>query len=247
MHTNATDESGSTAPTTPATAPVDCYTHDYEMVLDRALAAAGENSKYFARTRVEWLQIKLKTLRLSRPGSILDFGCGTGGAIPFLAEMLSPERLLGVDGSAEAIRRARLKCRKNGVEFAQRHQYQGHSEFDLAFCNGVFHHIDPGQRQGALSYVYESLRPGGILAFWENNPWNPGTRYIMRRCEFDRDAQLLSIGKAKRLLGLANFEILDCSTCFYFPRWLKRLRVLEPALSRLPLGGQYLVLARRDG
>jgi hypothetical protein len=25
----------------------------------------------------------------------------------------------------------------------------------------------------AVDYVYRSLRPGGLFAFWENNPWNP--------------------------------------------------------------------------
>jgi hypothetical protein len=25
------------------------------------------------------------------------------------------------------------------------------------------------------------MRPGGVVALWENNPWNPATRYVMGR------------------------------------------------------------------
>ena len=38
----------------------------------------------------------------------------------------------------------------------------------------------------------DALRPGGLFAFWENNPWNPGTRLVMSRIPFDRDAITLS-------------------------------------------------------
>ena len=41
-------------------------------------------------------------------------------------------------------------------------------------------------------FVRQGLRPGGVFALWENNPWNPGTRLVMRRIPFDRNAVLLS-------------------------------------------------------
>src|SRR5262245_46421534 len=52
-----------------------------------------------------------------------------------------------------------------------------------------------------VDIVFRAVRPGGLFAFWENNPWNPGTRYIMAQCEFDRDAMMLSTGQAERLLS----------------------------------------------
>ena len=79
---------------------------------------------------------------------------------------------------------------------------------DLAYSNGVFHHIPVGERAGAVTFVRRALRPGGLFALWENNPWNPGTRYVMSRIPFDRDAITLSMLEASRLLRAGGFEVL---------------------------------------
>ena len=162
-------------------------------------------------------------------------------------EILHPSRILGVDISPESLLQARTEHGGEGIEFASLQHSPPHSEFQLAFCNGVFHHIEPAQRPAALRYIYDSIVPGGIFAFWENNPWNPATRYIMGRCEFDREAVPISAPEARKLLCRSGFEVFHTSSQFYFPRWLKWLRGLEPALSRLSLGAQYMVLGRKPG
>jgi SAM-dependent methyltransferase len=222
----------------------DRYAGDYDGALNKALSPSGETREYYARMRVLWLKDKLQAIDVA-PVSVLDYGCGTGGSVLFLKEILRPARIVGVDVSVESIRQARQQHADPGVEFVVSEHLAGGSEFHLAFCNGVFHHIAPAQRPAALRYIYDSLIPGGLFAFWENNPWNPATRYIMRQCEFDRDAMPISLPKAKALLRNAGFEGLETSSCFYFPRWLKWLRPLEPALSSLPLGGQYVMLGRK--
>ena len=50
--------------------------------------------------------------------------------------------------------------------------------------------------RNALRCIRRLLRPNGIFALWENNPWNPGTRLVMRRIPFDRDASLLTPASA---------------------------------------------------
>jgi SAM-dependent methyltransferase len=128
------------------------------------------------------------------------------------------------------------------VSFAD---YRPDARRDLGFCNGVFHHIAPAERQDAMRLIYDSLRPGGIFSFWENNPWNPGTRYVMSRIPFDRDAIPLSALEARRLLRSVGFQILRMDFLFIFPRFLSRLRAVEPAMARVPLGAQYQILCRR--
>jgi len=113
------------------------------------------------------------------------------------------------------------------------------------FSNGTFHHIPPAERPGALAFIHRNLKPGGLFALWENNPWNPGTRWIMSRIEFDRDAITLSPPYARAMLRGNGFDVLESTSCFFFPAALKALRGLEPALKGIPLGAQYLVLARR--
>ena len=84
-----------------------------------------------------------------------------------------------------------------------------------------------------------------MFALWENNPWNPGTRYIMSRVPFDRDAIVITPFEARRLLRDAGFEIISTDYLFVFPHLLRALRPLERLLTPFPLGGQYLVLARK--
>ena len=115
-------------------------------------------------------------------------------------------------------------------------------QFDVAYCNGVFHHVEPGERLDALAYIHRSLAEG-VFGFWENNPWNPGTRLVMRRIPFDRDAKLISPPRAQ-LLTSAGFDVLETDFLFLFPRLLSALRPLEARLARLPAGAQYMVLAR---
>ena len=94
-------------------------------------------------------------------------------------------------GSVTVLDLAKLSA-EDRARFLLFDHYQPKEEIDLAFCNGVFHHIPPEQRARAIAYVYRCLRPGGLFALWENNPWNPGTRLVMSRIPFDRDALPLS-------------------------------------------------------
>src|SRR5205823_10980749 len=98
---------------------------------------------------------------------------------------------------------------------------------DLVYTNGVFHHIPVAERPDAVGYVHGALLPGGLFALWENNPWNPGARYVMSRIPFDRDAIMLSARQARDLLRRAGFEVLRTDFLFIFPRPLRALRFLE--------------------
>ncbi len=116
---------------------------------------------------------------------------------------------------------------------------------DFVFCNGVFHHIEPEQRSQAIDYVHASLRSGGLFAFWENNPWNPIVNYSMKHGEVDRNAVPIVPPEARRLLTAGRFRLLRTDYLFFFPSYVPGLRSLEKYLFRLPIGGQYLVLAQK--
>ncbi len=116
----------------------------------------------------------------------------------------------------------------------------------MVYCNGVFHHIPPAQRAQTVNYIWHSLRPGGLFALWENNPWNPGTRYVMSKIPFDHDAITLVPPEARDLLRQGGFEIIRTDFLFLFPKPLKSLRWIEPWLRAMPLGGQYQVLCRKS-
>jgi len=222
----------------------DGYADDYDAALAEGISVSGEDKDYFVRGRVEWLRGCLANQETA-PARIMDYGCGTGSSAPHLLEALRAESIVGTDQSPKSLEIARKTFRSEHFRFVAIDDCPPDASFDLAFCNGVFHHIAPGLRDEAVAYIFRSLRPGGIFAFWENNPWNPGTRLVMRRIPFDRDAATLSAPAAKRLLRKGGFEILRTDFLFIFPRTLRRLRWIEPRCSSLPIGAQYQVLCRK--
>ena len=224
----------------------DAYAENYDQALQRGLKVSGEGKEFFAEGRIRWLAVRLSALGYPA-GGIMDFGCGTGTSTPWLMGLPGATKLIGLDVSARSIEVARRVNSDPRARFELLSQHRPVGDLTLAFCNGVFHHIPEPERPGALRYVYDSLRPGGIFAWFENNPWNPGTRWIMSRIPFDREAVTLSPPDARRRMRAAGFSILHTDFLFFFPRPLAWLRGLELALRGIPLGAQYLVLARKPG
>jgi SAM-dependent methyltransferase len=222
----------------------DRHVEAYDETLSRALSASGEGREYFAEGRVAWLAQTLLTLGY-KPGAVLDYGCGDGATTPLLLKALGAQSAVGVDVSGKSLELAREHYGSTQVRYAEISETPGDGSMDLAYCNGVFHHIPLVERPDAVARVNSELRAGGLFAFWENNPWNPGTRYVMDHCDFDRDAMTLTPREARALLRAGGFEILRADFRFVFPRALRALRPLEDLLYRLPLGAQYQLLCRK--
>lgn len=222
----------------------DSFAKDYDAVLNEGLAVSGEHKEYFAAGRLRWVRHRLAALDL-KAGKVLDYGCGTGASTPLLLSICEADEVAGVEVSSRSIEVARKYHDDSRLTFRLVEDYSPRAEFDLAYCNGVFHHIPPADRPAALDYIFRSLRPGAVFAFFENNPWNPGTRLIMSRIPFDRDAIKVSPFAARKLLRAGGFEVVATDYLFFFPRVLAWLRNWEPWLRAVPLGAQYLVLARK--
>lgn len=223
----------------------DEYADHYGDALGRGLRLSGESSDYFALKRVQWLNHAIAVLGL-KVSSVLDYGCGTGATTRLLKETLHAASATGVDVSSRLLDVARTEHSLPGLSFLHTQELQPGGQFDVVYTNGVFHHIDPGARPSAMDYAARCLRPGGLLAFWENNPWNPGARWVMSRISFDRDAVMLSSRQARELVRSAGLRVGRVDYLFVFPRVLRFMRPLEPHLSGWPLGAQYMVLAHRD-
>ena len=226
------------------TTPFDRYAENYDAALAKGISVSGEDKAFFARGRIQFLKALLEPMGF-QPRNLMDYGCGTGSATPYLRDTFDIQTLIGVDVSLPSLRIAEQRYRFEGSRFVPVQDYRPQQTLDLAFCNGVLHHIPPAERLECVRYIFDALRPGGLFALWENNPWNPGTRYVMSRCPFDDDAITLTPPEAKRLVAETGFEVLRTDFLFIFPRFLAPLRGLEPKVSRLPLGAQYQVLCRK--
>ena len=216
----------------------------YDAMLERGLRLSGESKTFFTEGRLTRLRELLPGPDVAR--QILDFGCGTGDTSGPLLERFGAVRVVGLDTSTGAVEHARRHHVGDAREFHHVDAFVARDTFDLCYTNGTFHHIEPGERVAVLGRLRAMLRPGGLLAVFENNPWNPGTRLVMRRVPFDRGARMVTTRRMRRLLVEAHFEIVTPTLyLFVFPAPLGALRGTERFLERLPLGGQYLVLGRR--
>jgi SAM-dependent methyltransferase len=222
----------------------DAYAERYEEALNRGISVSGESKEYFARGRVAWLAERLKQAGAGA-GRVLDFGCGTGTATPFLLELFGATSVVGVDLSEASVAQAAKEHADPRARFQALRDFKPAADFDIVYCNGVFHHIPLAERASAMACVRDALKPGGYFGFWENNPWNLGTQIVMSRIPFDRDAIKVSPPEARRLVKAAGMEVVRTDFLFVFPAALKFLRGLERSLAAWPLGAQYQVLARK--
>jgi SAM-dependent methyltransferase len=218
----------------------------YDEMLEQGISLSGESKDYFIDGRIDHLRARLQHPGAAPVTSVLDFACGVGDASTRLAAAFDGARVFGVDIAEGAVEEARRRIDDQRVEFGLLDAVPDEARFDLCYVNGAYHHIPPAQRLDVTKRIFGLLRPGGVLALFENNPWSPPARLVMRRIPFDRDAQMLRPATARGLLGDAGFETSTAPTyLFFFPNVLRQLRRFEPSLQRVPVGAQYLVIGRR--
>jgi SAM-dependent methyltransferase len=219
----------------------DEFAPKYQQIMERSCALSGESPDFYAAERIRWLKRRLR--KMLPIDTVLHFGCGTGGSINYFFDILDCKQVIGIDPSAESLRVARKRYPAGALRLCTVEELTPSGDIPFAFCNGVFHHIRPADRLDMLKYIRSCLTQDGVLAFWENNPWNPIVVYGMSLNEFDRNAQMLSARAAIHLLKKSGFGVESTDFCFFFPRFAQSLRGCERALKWLPIGAQYLIVA----
>lgn len=218
----------------------------YAEQLEKGISLSGESADYFVEGRVRFLADYLEHQMPLHGLQVLDFGCGVGNACGALRDQLRAQRVTGIDCSTKSIDIAQRRYADSlAYDWTVDGQSIAKASMDVVYASGVFHHIEPEQRQAELENIFGWLKPGGYLALFENNPWNPGTKWVMSRIAFDADAQCLTPVETRKRLVAAGFEVHETRSLFYFPRFLSFLRPLEGLLSPIPLGAQYVVMAKR--
>ena len=222
----------------------DAYDRNYNEVVDRALSFSGLSVDFFTRVKADYfLELLASSALPAKRPDVIDIGCGIANSHPLLAGQVA--RLVGVDVSSACIAAAAARNPENeyatfdGVNLP----YPAES-FDAASAVCVFHHVPIADRVRLASNVRRVLRPGGVFAIFEHNPLNPVTLHVVRNCEFDKDAVLLSKYKTERLLADAGFREISTRFILFIPASGHRWRRMERLFARLPLGAQYCSVAR---
>jgi predicted TPR repeat methyltransferase len=209
----------------------------------RAEHALHDGDRYYARGRLRWLRKCLDDLG-ERPVAMLDFGCSSGVTSADYFTQLRIHSLVGVEVSATRNRSAASLGATDGATFVHVADYRATESMDLAFTHGVIPRMPDRDRAAAAVLVFRSLKSGGLFAFWDRNPWNPRLR-LTSTGSSNAHARLLAPADARRLLRGVGFDIVHTTSTFVFPRTLSWCRPLEPLLAGLPLGREYMVLARK--
>lgn len=177
--------------------------------------------------------------------AMLDLGCGKGELLKLLrgdfAEAAgcdpSPQMMESGQIAANGIT-VRVQTAATSVPFED-------ARFDLVTAVCVYHHVEPDLRDRLTAEARRVLKPGGIFAVIEHNPYNPATRLIVSRTPVDADAKLLTASATRSLFRRSGLQVAEQQYFLYFPEGLYRhLHGLERLMRRVPLGGQYAVFGR---
>jgi SAM-dependent methyltransferase len=224
----------------------DDYAEAYRDHVARALPLGVGEVDAFARVKVWHL---IRAIDSVFPGhrevQILDAGCGIGLTDRYLKATYP--NITGFDVSPKSLE---LATQAN-PELSYRCEPSGQlpfedSRFDVVFAICVVHHVPPVDWLSFFRQLHRVVKPGGLLAIYEHNPWNPATQWVVSRCEFDRDAVLLSSSKCRELAKEAGFCTPRTSNLLFLPLesplwclWERRL------FCRVPIGAQYEFTARK--
>jgi SAM-dependent methyltransferase len=213
----------------------DPYAQSYDRVLSEALGASVDADR-FAAYKVEEMAYQLARTHIGR---VLDFGCGVGRGLPFLAQAFPGAELWGYEPSAECVRAARQRAPEARTTHVWDEIPTG--TFDCVIAANVFHHIPDDQRVDALRRCGAALAPGGSAFVFEHNPLNPLTRRVFERCPFDRDASMIALPRMVALGRRAGLGIRREAFTLFLPFSGKLVGAVHRSLAWLPLGAQYYV------
>jgi ubiquinone/menaquinone biosynthesis C-methylase UbiE len=217
----------------------DRYRESYDQAVNRAIAFSGQKVEAFTRAKAQDL---LRTIAShfdsAKRLSVLDVGCGIGNYHPFLTPVVGS--VSGVDVSSACI--AKAQERNPAVSYSV---YDGgrlpypDGNFDVAFCICVIHHVPPDRWQQFVNEMRRVTRAKGLIVVYEHNPMHPLTRKVVRDCEFDRDAVLLTMAQSRALLENAGCAEVTTRSILTLPPMGAFVERLDGLFARLPFGSQY--------
>ena len=177
---------------------------------------------------------------------MITLGWDRGVTNSELFENLHIKSLVAVDVAEDRAHAGGLRSADGKATVVHVSEYRATESADLAYTSNVFERIPPRERSAAAVLIFRSLKSGGLFAAWQTNPWSPSS-VLAASGKRRRGGRTYSIAPpdARRLLRGVGFDIVHTTSAFFFPRSFSWVHPIESLLAPLPVGGQYMVLARK--
>ena len=212
-----------------------------ELLHDPLRDRFADGSEFFIRQKCRNVERRLARLARGRRLRVLDAGCGLGTALTCFG---SDVRVFGSDTSQPMLRAA-VKRGPVTVQEPLRLPFADDT-FDAVYAFCIYHHIPDDDHVRHLSELRRVVKPGGEVMVFEHNPYNPVTARIFARAPIDRGCHMIKPARLRQIFTDAGFERPDQGYLLFVPESLHPVfGAVEPALSWLPLGGQYFVSGRK--
>lgn len=220
----------------------DNYANNYNEILKKQLQNFGD-VEYFSEYKVKIIKEFFDSQNIF-PTNILEYGCGIGRNLKFLSSNFPKAIVYATDISKKSLEIAQ-KDNPHVVCFEIDTINKYLNYFDLVFIAGVYHHVPISQRDEVTKLIYNLSKFQGFVSVFEHNPYNPITQKLVRECEFDKDANLITKNQLEKIFIKHKFQILTSNYALFFPPKLRKFAFLEKFLKKLPLGGQYYIILRK--
>ncbi len=220
----------------------DRYSGSYEELLKDPIRDrfTGSGSQFFHVRKRDLIREHFSSRGIdTRKLRYLDIGCGKGELLSLLRddfrEIAGCDPSPGMLSSSQGVE-TRVQENPGKIPFED-------AAFDFVTAVCVYHHVPPSSRLALTREACRVLKPGGIFAIIEHNPYNPVTRLIVSRTPVDADAVLLRPSEAREWMREAGFTCGAPEYFLYLPEPIYRRTGdwLEHLLRRVPLGGQYVI------
>lgn len=149
-------------------------------------------------------------------GTAVDVGCGTGTFAIALASARPDAQIVGVDGDAEILARARGKAGAGAVEWHEGLAQEvpvADASADVVTMSLVLHHLLPDDKRRALAEARRLLKPGGRIhiADWgpPHDPLMSALFFVSQAIDgFDRTRDHRA-GRLPRFVAGAGFDPVE--------------------------------------
>jgi trans-aconitate 2-methyltransferase len=127
-------------------------------------AAAWDPAQYlrFSGERLRPALDLLAQVTLEVPARVVDLGCGAGNVTAILRERFPSAEVVGIDGSASMLEKARASVPGCRFELGDFFQWEPDEPVDLLYSNAALQWVD--RHETLFPRLLSFVRPGGVFA-----------------------------------------------------------------------------------